>query len=203
MGEHDHSKPSSGSKKTQAVMRQHGPWQVLDSHHPYKDPWVTVRRDEVIRPDGLKGSYCVVHVKPGVCIVALDDDQQVHLTEEFHYGVGRVTIEAVSGGVEPEEKNLDAAKRELAEELGIAAEQWIDLGTVDPFTANVVSPTQLFLAQKLAFGRPDTDGGEVIQHVVWPFREAFAAVMDGRISHAPSAITILKIHHYLLEKERH
>lgn len=178
-------------------LRQHGPWKIVSSQLAYKDPWVSLRRDEVIRPDSLPGSYCVVHIKPGVCVVAIDDQNQVHLTEEFHYGVGRVTIEAVSGGVEADELPEVAAARELEEELGIVAQHWIDLGTADPFTANVVSPTRLFLARQLTFGKPNTDGGEVIKHVTWSLEDTIHAVLDSRITHAPSAVAIFKAYHYL------
>ena len=171
---------------------KHGPWIINASQMIYKDPWVSLRRDEVTRPDGMAGTYCVVHVKPGVCVLAMDEQGMVHLTEEFHYGVGRVTLEAVSGGVEPDEEPEAAAKRELREELGIDASRWTSLGMVDPFTANVVSPTCLFLAQELSFGKPCMDGGEVIRHITMPFGHALAAVLDSQITHAPSAVAILK-----------
>jgi ADP-ribose pyrophosphatase len=171
---------------------KHGPWTVNASQVVYRDPWVSLRRDEVTRPDARTGTYCVVHVKPGVCVLAIDGQGTVHLTEEFHYGVGRVTLEAVSGGVEFDEEPEAAAKRELREELGIDAARWTSLGIVDPFTANVVSPTRLFLAQELSFGKPCMDGGEVIRHITMPFEQVLAAVLDSRITHAPSAVAILK-----------
>jgi ADP-ribose pyrophosphatase len=122
----------------------------------------------------------------------MDGEGRLHLTEEFHYGVGRVTIEAVSGGVEPEEPVELAARRELREELGIEAEHWLDLGKVDPFTANVVSPTQLYLATKLTFGTPEPDGGELIRPHVISLADACEAIMESKITHAPSVAAILK-----------
>lgn len=177
---------------TEATPRPHGPWQIRASREVYRDPWVAVRRDEVVRPDGLPGSYCVVDLKPGVCVVALDERGRVHLTEEFHYGVGRVTLEAVSGGIEPGDDADATARRELAEELGIVADEWVDLGTTDPFTANVVSPTRLYLARQLTFGDPATEGTEVIRSVVMAIGDAVEAVIQSRITHAPSCLAILK-----------
>src|SRR6516162_8679399 len=133
-------------------MRQHGPWQIVRSHAIYKDNWLEVRKDDVIRPDGASGTHGVVFLKPGVSVLALDDEQRVYLTDEFHYGVGRRTIEVVSGGREPHEDPLDAARRELAEELGIAAAEWIALGYFDPFTTMLCAPAELFLARQLNFG---------------------------------------------------
>jgi ADP-ribose pyrophosphatase len=165
---------------------------VVERSWPYTDPWVKVQRDEVIRPDGLPGTYAVVHIKPGICVLAMDDSDNVHLTEEFHYAVNRVTLECVSGGRDGEEEPLLAAKRELREELGIEADEWLDLGLVNPLTASLLSPTQLFLARKLRFRSASPDATEVIRHVVMPFSEAVEKVMQSEITHAPSMTLILK-----------
>ena len=173
--------------------RAHGPWFIRQSQLVYQDPWLSVRRDDVRRPDGDPGSYVVVHLKPGVCVVALDADGHVHLTEEFHYGVGRVTLEAVSGGVEAGHETVHTAHRELAEELGITAGRLTSLGMVDPFTANVVSPTEMFLAERLTFGAAAPEGTEQIRRVSMPLREAVRAALDGRITHGPSCLALLKV----------
>jgi ADP-ribose pyrophosphatase len=177
--------------------RVHGPWRIVASQVRYQDPWVQVVRDEVIRPDGLPGSYCVITLKPGVCVVALDNDGRVHLTREFHYAVGEETVEGVSGGRDGAEPPLLAAQRELREELGLRAATWIDLGQVDPFTANVYSPTQLYLAMGLTQGEQELEGTEQIQAVVIAFQEAIEMVMDSRITHAPSCVALLKAALYL------
>jgi ADP-ribose pyrophosphatase len=174
-------------------MQQHGPWTIVERHAVYADPWMQLVKDDVLRPDGEPGTYSVVQLKPGVCVVALDERENVHLTMEFHYGVGRVTLEGVSGGIEEDESAETAARRELAEELGIEAGTLHPMGMVDPFTASVVSPTQLFLAEALKLGTKAPEATEVIQHVSMPLSEAIAAVLDGRITHAPSCVLLLKL----------
>ncbi len=72
----------------------------------YQDPWIQVDRDQVIRPDGAPGTHCIVHLLHGISVLAVDDDGMAHLTQDFHYGVGRTTIEVVSGGVEAGEEPL-------------------------------------------------------------------------------------------------
>jgi ADP-ribose pyrophosphatase len=171
---------------------QHGPWQILSRGEVYRDPWIEVVRDEVIRPDGAPGSHCIVRLKAGVSVLALDAEGMVYLTEEFHYGVGRITIEAVSGGMDPGENALAAGKRELQEELGITASEWTDLGVCDPFTSVVVSPTRLFLARSLIFGPTALEGTEQIHCRKMPFSEAVRMVHDSHITHAPSCLLILK-----------
>ena len=178
-------------------MNQHGPWKIVNSHSVYTDPWLTVRRDDVIRPDGKPGTYSVVNLKPGVSVLAIDSKNNVYLTEEFHYGVGRVTLETVSGGIEADESPLLAAQRELQEEIGIKASTWHDLGRCDPFTASVVSPTSLFLACDLTIGDASPEGTEQIQCVELSFSEAIEKVMNNEITHAPSCLVILKAARFL------
>jgi ADP-ribose pyrophosphatase len=181
-------------------MRPHGPWRIRESREIYRDPWLVVVRDEVLRPDGQPGSYCVAHVKSGITVLAVDDNQQVYLTEEFHYAVGRVTLEAVSGGADEGEDYLQAAQRELKEELGIEAAEWIDLGRVDPFTSGVLSPTQVFLARRLTFGEPAPEGSEQIRMVSMPLAEAVDRVMTAGITHGASCIALLKAERLLRQE---
>lgn len=174
--------------------RSHGPWTILSRREVYRDPWIEVTRDEVIRPDGDPGSHCIVRLKAGVSVLALDDKGFVHLTQEFHYAVGRVTLEVVSGGIDAGESAEAAARRELREELGITARELVDLGVCDPFTSVVVSPTRLFLARGLSFGETEREGTEQIHCCRVPFSETLEMVQDGQITHAPSCLAILKTH---------
>lgn len=183
---------SKASVVREESMREHGPWQVRDTRQVYRDPWVGLTVDDVVRPDGTPGTFSVVHVRPGVSVVALDDAGLVYLTEEFRYAVGRMSLEVVSGGVEDGEEPLAAARRELKEELGIEAGEWIDLGRADPFTSMVRSPARLFLARRLQFGEHDQDGAELIRCVTMPLAEAVQAVLDSRITHSVSCLAILK-----------
>lgn len=102
-------------------------------------------------------------------------------------------LNRVSGGREDQEPALATARRELREELGIEAENWLDLGKLDPFTSSVLSPTELFLAQGLSFVDAAPEGTELIQRVKIPLDEAVEMVMKSQISHAPSMALILKV----------
>lgn len=172
---------------------QHGPWQIVERQEVYRDPWITLHKDDVIRPDGQPGTFSVVHLKPGVCALAQQDDR-FYLTEEFHYGVGRVTLEAVSGGIEEGEQPLETARREMIEELGIEAEEWIDMGSVDPFTTSIVSPTHLFLARRLRLGEQQLESTEKIRRIELSCDDAMKMLLDGRIAHAPTCLLILRAH---------
>ncbi len=171
---------------------EYGPWKILRRHEVYRDPWLRVTKDDVLRPDGSPGTYSVSHMKAGVCVLAVDEAGVCHLTEEFHYAVGRVTLECVSGGIDPGEDDLSTAKRELAEELGLTASVWTPLGVVDPFTAIAFSPTKLWLAEGLQEIEAAPEPTERIRHVRLPFEEVLEKVMKSEITHAPSVALILK-----------
>ncbi|MDA7885150.1 NUDIX hydrolase [bacterium] len=173
-------------------MSQHGPWFIKDSNDVYVDPFVHVRVDRVIRPDGNDGQHVVVLMKPGVCVLAIDEENNVYLTREFHYGVGRYSLEAVSGGIDTGEQADATAKRELAEELGLIAECWEPVGSVDPFTTIVVSPTKTYIARGLTKTASNPEGTELIETVIMPLSEAVERVNSGEITHAPTCVLILQ-----------
>lgn len=182
-------------------MTPHGPWTILSSQEVYRDPWVKLRRDEVLRPDGKPGSHVVVHLKPGISVLPLDKEGYVYLTDEFHYAVGRNTWEVVSGGIEPGEDPLLAAQRELQEELGFEATEWIPLGSVDPFTSVVDSPARIYLARGLTPGVANPEGTEIIRPVRLSLEEAVQHVMDSRITHGPTCVLILKAWKFLCDEQ--
>ncbi len=178
-------------------MKPHGPWTILNSKITYQTPWISVQEDKVIRPDGKEGVFSVITFKPGVSILPIDEHNNVYLTKEFKYALGRNSIEVVSGGVDENEKNLDAAKRELHEELGIEAQEWINLGTLHPFTSAVDSPAQLYLAKKLHFGKEKREGTELINMIKMPFSQAVQLVIESEITQGQSVALILKAKEYL------
>jgi len=175
-----------------AVTREHGPWTIERSEEVYRNPFIAVREDRVRQPDGQPGSYATVALPSGVAVLALDADGQVHLTRQFRYALGRESVEVVSGGRAEGEAALDAAQRELREEVGIVARDWSDLGALDLDTAIVHGPVRLFLARALTFTDTEREGTETITTLRVPFATAVQMVLDGAITHGPSCVLILK-----------
>jgi ADP-ribose pyrophosphatase len=171
---------------------ENGPWKVLASTETHRDGWFSVRSDSVIRPDGSRGSYSVIQVKPGVCVLPVEGEF-VYLGEEFRYAMGKWCLEAASGGSEREEELLATAQRELKEELGIEAREWTDVGTFHANTSFINGPLQLFMARGLRVGEPIPDSTEQIRRVKMSLSEALAAVMDGTITHGPTQVLVLKV----------
>jgi len=174
-----------------------GPYQVLHSKPLYQNPWIKVREDLVVRRDGIEKTYGVVTMKPGVTVLPMAESGEVHLVREFKYGIGLETLEAVSGGIESGEKPEHAGLRELAEETGLIASEWVDMGVLNPFTTIVNSPNYMFLARGLSRTRRSPLADEQIETVELPFAEALKAVLDGTITHGASCVLILKTHLYL------
>lgn len=171
-------------------MRKHGPWLIHRTREVYSDPWIEVTRDEVTRPDGAPGSYATVRIKRGVCVIAVDEARTVYLTKEFHYAVGRTTVEGVSGGIEDAESSRVAAERELAEELGWRAARWTYLGQIDPFTSSVCSTVDLYLAEELQACDAAPEGTELIEPVSMPLSAA-VALIGSEITHGPTCTALL------------
>src|SRR3954453_11171767 len=143
--------------------RRHGPWTIQESKPIYRNPFIEVVEDRVVRPDGQPGIYGTVAMTPGVAVLPVDEEGMSYLTREFRYAIGRESIEVAGGGIDEGESPLEAARREAREELGIEASEWINLGSIDPFTAVVHSPAHLFLARGLTFIPTEHEGTEAIE----------------------------------------
>jgi len=161
-------------------------WRTVDTRTAYENRWIRVREDHVVMPDGKPGLYGVVELRhPAVFVVALDDEDRVLLVTLDRYTVGS-SVEVVAGGSDGQEP-LVAARRELAEEVGLAADEWTVLGGMDALNGVVVAPEHVFLARHLHAAVPAAtlaatqreEGIAGAQFV--PFGEALAMIAAGRI----------------------
>lgn len=171
--------------------RKNGNWTIRKTEKKFENGFFAVFEDDVVRPDGKDDKYATVRFKPGAAVLPIDDDDFVYLTHQFRYALGRKDIEAVAGAVDGESP-LEAAKREAKEELGIEAEEWIDLGQIESNTSITDSTSSLFIARRLRLGKPETEGTEEIEPVKLKFDEALQKVHDGEITHGETCILLLK-----------
>lgn len=151
-----------------------------------------MREDAVIRPDGKPGIYGVATILPGVSVLPITSDGFVYITEEYRYAIERNSIEAASGGMEEGATPLETAKKELKEETGLAADEWIECGTIDPLTSLVSVPQHLFVAKGLHEGEASPEGTEVITLHKLKFDDVYQMVLDGTITHAPTCVLVLR-----------
>ena len=167
------------------------PWQTIASEQVYDNPWITVREDRVIRPDGESGIYGVVHFKNiAVGVLAIEEDH-IYLVGQYRYPLEKYSWEIPEGGCPEGEEPLRAAQRELREETGLEATRWWMLG--EAYLSNSVADEYAvwFLATDLApcEGRPEgTERLEVRRH---PLHEALEMALDGEITDALSLVAIM------------
>ena len=166
------------------------PWQAVSSKQVYDNPWITLREDQVIRPDGEPGIYGVVHYKNiAVGVLPIEDDH-TYLVGQYRYPLERYSWEIPEGGCPEGEEPLCAAQRELKEETGLQALRWQMLG--EAYLSNSVADEYAvwFLATGLVPGERRPEGTERLDIRRLPLREALAMALGGEITDALSLVAL-------------
>ena len=140
------------------------PWQTLSSKIVYQNPWMKVYEDKVRMPNGANGIYGFVEGKPGVFVIALTEDDKIHLIESYRYPIKKWQWELPTGGIDDGASPMEAAKQELTEELGLIAEKWTHINTYTPTHNGLMKDTQyVFVAEKLHVGKAHSEDFEAIR----------------------------------------
>lgn len=169
------------------------PWATVSTRVVYDNPWIKVREDEVVRPDGRPGIYGVVHFKNVAVGVLAVEDGEVYLVGQYRYTLERYSWEIVEGGCPEGEDTLDAARRELEEETGLRARDWLKLG--EAHLSNSVSDELAvwYLATGLEQGEPKPDGTERLQVRRVSLEEALRMSLAGEITDALSMLALMQL----------
>jgi len=125
-------------------------YEVLSSERVYEGRVIALRRDEVSMPGETSSVRDVVEHPGAVAVVALDDQERVVLVRQYRHPVRRPLDELPAGILDVDgEPAADTAKRELAEEAGLAADTWHVL--VDLLTSPGMSDeaARIYLARDL------------------------------------------------------
>lgn len=175
------------------LVDEENPWTFKDTRVVYDNPWIHVREDAVIDPSGNDTIYGVVQSKNlAIGILALDEDYNTWLIGQYRYPLGRYSWEIVEGGGKMDVDPIESGKRELKEEAGIEAEEWIYLMTIHTSNCIADETAHLYVAKGLTIGENNPDDNEKLQVAKVPFTEAYQYVLDGRITDSMSVCTILR-----------
>ncbi|MBA3532984.1 MAG: NUDIX hydrolase, partial [Ardenticatenales bacterium] len=151
----------------------------------------------------------VVRHAPVVSIVALQEPgkttergYQVVMVKQYRAPVEEEVLELVAGHVDEGESPLEAARRELREETGFAAEEWTELGTLYSSPGFTDERATIFIARGLSHVGAELDAGETLSLHFVPFTMALASIKSGEIRDAKSVAGLLWAS-FQLEYEQH
>lgn len=150
-----------------------------------------MQRDVVRLPDGREGVREYIRHPGAVLALPLFDDGSVLLERQFRYPFGRTFVELPAGKREAGEDPLETAKRELLEETGYVARDWVRLGIVHTSVAFTDEGIDLFLARGLEHRGARLDEGEFLETLRVPLGEAVEMVRDGRITDSKTSVALL------------
>jgi ADP-ribose pyrophosphatase len=155
---------------------------TLSSREVYRNPWMRVREDEILRSNGQKGIYGVVE-KDDAAIILPVDKGMVWLVEQFRYTIQERALELPQGGWEMEiESPEELARGELKEEMGLDAAEMTQLGTLWIAYGFNRQKHHVFLATGLTQveKEPDPEEHDLVVHCV-PVEEFERMMLDGLI----------------------
>lgn len=179
-----------------------GPWIRLTNRSVYQNPWIHLEHHEVIRPDGKPGIYGVVHfAHHAVGVVPIDAQGYTWLVGQYRYPLDVYSWEIPEGGAHPGEDPLIGIQRELAEEAGLTATEWIPLGGLHTSNAVCNENGSVYLARGISIGEAHPDGDEQIAIRRLPFVEALAMAADGRITDCISIAGLFRAQVWLAQHD--
>ncbi len=181
-------------------MEHKNPWTIVSQKLMYQNNWISVTEFDVINPGGGKGIYGKVHFKGiAVGVLLLDDELNTYLVGQYRFPLDAYSWEIPEGGSKPEEDTLETAKRELLEETGLIAYEWMPVVTMH--LSNSVSDEYsiTYLARQLEQRSPMPEETEKLAIKKLPFEEAYQMVEKGLITDSMSVATIQKVKLMLLD----
>ena len=177
-----------------------GGWKTKSTNVVYENPWIKISHEEVITPKDTDGIYGVVHFKnTAIGVVPVDDEGNTWLVKQSRYALNQYTWEIPEGGCPEDEEPINAAKRELEEEVGLQAGHWEQLMTMHLSNSVTDEFCVVFVARDLFAGTQQLESTEDIEYKKLPLADAIEMVKSGEITDAISVAALLRI--ALMQKE--
>jgi len=174
-------------------MENANPWKTIESNKIYENNWIGLTEHQVINPSGGKGIYGEVHFKNiAIGILPLDENLNTWLVGQYRFPIKAYSWEIPEGGGALLGDPLDAAKRELAEETGLVATEWIEIQRMH--LSNSVSDELaiIYIAKDLTPGVSSPEETEQLVVKKLPFIDVYNMVINGEITDSMSVAAILK-----------
>ena len=170
------------------------PWLIKETIVKYDNPWIKVLEHQVVSPANKDGIYGVVEFKnKAVAIIPLDEHLNTWLVGQFRFPVNSYEWEVPEGGSPSYETPLETAQRELAEEVGLIANEFTLIQEVQLSNCTTNEIGFVFVARQLSTVAQNFDETEVLQTQKLPFAEVFQMAMDGKIKDNFSLTAIYKV----------
>ena len=166
----------------------------IKAEYMYKGRIINLRRDEALLPNGNTALREVIEHPGGVCVAAITENDEVLMVRQFRYPYSEVVLEIPAGKRDSADENpLECGKRELREETGATAANFIPLGELYPSPGYCGEIIWLYAASGLSFGNQDTDEDEFLEVEKIPLKKAVEMIMNGEIKDAKTQAAILKL----------
>lgn len=171
-----------------------GGWKVKSSRVAYENPWIKISHDEVITPKGTDGIYGTVHFKNiAIGVLPIDDQGNTWLVKQSRYTLNQYTWEIPEGGCPYGEEPVNAARRELEEEVGLKAKEVTELMRMHLSNSVTDELAIIFIAKGLSAGQQALESTEDIEYQKLPLADAINMVFKGEITDSISVAALLRV----------
>ncbi|MBQ5755084.1 MAG: NUDIX hydrolase [Oscillospiraceae bacterium] len=165
----------------------------------YNGKVVRLTLDTVELENGNTSYREIVHHRGGACIAALTPQNEIYLVRQFRYALGQELWELPAGKLEAGEDPFEAAQRELEEECGLQAEEYIDLHPFYPTVGYCSEVIYTWLARGLHPVPMHPDEDEFVTPEKFPLEDVYRMILDGKIRDGKTVAAVLKIKALLAE----
>lgn len=143
---------------------------------------------------GAKGfhTYQIIRHPGGAAVLPVHEDGTVSLISQLRPAVAERLLEIPAGRLDPQEPPQECARRELQEETGITAAKLTSLGSILSSPGVFDEVIHLFAATGLSEGVAEPEADEEIETIRIPLEDAYAMVLDGRISDAKTIAALFR-----------
>jgi len=164
----------------------------LSFDYKYKGRIINLRVDNALLPNGNQAAREVVEHPGGVCVAALNDNNEMYFVRQFRYPYMKTVLEIPAGKLEKGEDPLECGKRELLEETGAVADEYKSLGNLLPSPGYCGETIYMFFARVTGEKEPCPDSDEFLDVIKIPLKKAVEMVMSGEIEDAKTQTAVMK-----------